>query len=370
VIEESRRLFYVALTRAKHHLVISHAAASREGKELERSRFVAEVCECEQAENRRIHLPEEDLLDYSMNLMKEEQPPVVKMLEENYMKKLLENYSLSVTHLNTYLKCPISFYFGNLLRVPMAKNQYMAFGSAVHFALERLFKKMKDGGREEFPALNSLLQDFEWYMFRHQDSFTGEEFQRRLAYGKEILPAYYNKYINEWSKVVVVERNIRCVINGISINGKLDKLEFDGRSINVVDYKTGMFSNSKNKFDPPVADILAEGLKYEEQFGGDYWRQAVFYKLLVDNEPGKDWSVVSTEFDFIEPDPKTKEYTRRKVVIADNDLQILTRQLTETYNNIMALKFDKGCNDSNCKWCNFVKNNYEMVSAAEEEGEL
>jgi DNA helicase-2/ATP-dependent DNA helicase PcrA len=40
--------------------------------------------------------------------------------------------------------------------------------------------------------------------------------------------------------------------------------------------------------------------------GGDYWRQAVFYKLLVDNYEQKGWKAISTEFDFIEPDKKKK----------------------------------------------------------------
>ena len=38
--------------------------------------------------------------------------------------------------------------------------------------------------------------------------------------------------------------------------------------------------------------------------GGDYWRQAVFYKILVDNYDQKSWQVVSSEFDFIEPNAK------------------------------------------------------------------
>ncbi|MDX2001609.1 MAG: ATP-dependent DNA helicase [Chitinophagales bacterium] len=364
-IEESRRLFYVALTRAKKQLVISYATANKDGKAIDASRFVEEMRGSGLALSQRIHLEDSQLLDFNMQVMRDEAPPVVKMLEESYMRKLLENYSLSVTHLNTYLKCPISFYFGYLLRVPTAKNQYMAFGSAVHFALERLFKRMRDNGNE-FSPKTTLLQDFEWYMQRHQDSFTGEEYQRRLAYGREILPAYYDKYVGTWNKIVVVERNFRCAINGVPINGKLDKLEFDGHSVNVVDYKTGQYAKSTNRFDPPLVNPMKEDLKYEEQYGGDYWRQAVFYKLLVDNDSNKQWTAVSTEFDFIEPDSKTKEYYRHKVHIQPHDLEIVTQQLTDAYANIMALKFDKGCNDPDCKWCNFVKNNYALMEVGDE----
>ena len=74
------------------------------------------------------------------------------------------------------------------------------------------------------------------------------------------------------------------------MKGKLDKLEFDGKSVNVVDYKTGDIEKAKKKLNPP---------QEEDPNGGDYWRQAVFYKILVDNYEQKNWKVVSTEFDFI-----------------------------------------------------------------------
>lgn len=44
-----------------------------------------------------------------------------------------------------------------------------------------------------------------------------------------------------WNKVVAVERNIRgVVVNGVPLKGKLDKLEFDGKNVNVVDYKVAI----------------------------------------------------------------------------------------------------------------------------------
>ena len=80
------------------------------------------------------------------------------------------------------------------------------------------------------------------------------------------------------------------MIKGIPLKGKLDKLEFDGKAVNVVDYKTGNVDNAKEKI---------KGPNDKQPDGGDYWRQAVFYKILVDNYEAKDWKVVSTEFDFI-----------------------------------------------------------------------
>ena len=59
--------------------------------------------------------------------------------------------------------------------------------------------------------------------------------------GMKYLSNYYDKYINSFNKIVAIERNIRnVVVKDVPLKGKLDKLEFDGKSVNVVDYKTGI----------------------------------------------------------------------------------------------------------------------------------
>ena len=174
---------------------------------------------------------------------------------------------------------------------------------------------MQDGKKDKFPPKDEFIADFEWYMLRHRESFTKEQFDRRLEYGLEVLNNYYDKYINSFNKIVAIERTIRnVVIKDVPLKGKLDKLEFDGKSVNVVDYKTG---------DPDKAIPKTKGPSEKEPNGGDYWRQAVFYKILVDNYEQKDWKVVSTEFDFIEPDKK-KNYRKEKVVIGPADITTVT----------------------------------------------
>ena len=365
-LEESRRLFYVALTRAKHHLYVSYPAADNQLKELEKSRFVAEILADGTLEEKEIHVADDFLIEYNFQLMSDVDNPEIELLEKAYIKKILEKYSLSVTHLNTYLKCPLSFYFKYILRVPTAKNQFMTFGSAVHYALEQLFRNMVKDPKNRFAPESELVGDFEWYMKRHRDSFTDDQFIRRMDYGKEILPLYYHHYIHTWNKVVSVERNIMGVeYDGVQLNGKLDKIEFDGKNANVVDYKTGQYIKSKKRFSPPVDDSAKE-MKFEEEFGGDYWRQAVFYKILVDKDSSRDWDVASTEFDFIQPDENTGLFHKHKIEINDSDLQIVGDQIKDTYNKIMSLEFDRGCGDEQCKWCSFVRSHYRELKEEEE----
>lgn len=69
---------------------------------------------------------------------------------------------------------------------------------------------------------------------------------------------------------MITERNFRAMVGDVPIKGKIDKLEFNGKYVNVVDYKSGNFENAKDKMMRP---------EDKNPNGGDYWRQAVFYKI-------------------------------------------------------------------------------------------
>lgn len=345
--EELRRLFYVALTRAEQHLYISYAKFKNDGKEIEPSMFIAEILQEHAIPVEKITVSAEAMADFDL-LQFSNQAPEIEQPEANFVNAILDKFVMNVTALNNYLDCPLGFYYKNLIRIPTGKSEATEFGSAIHHALEKLFRKMQDGKKDTFPPVADVIADFNWYMNRHREHFTKEAFERRIEYGDEVLKNYYAKYINTWNKVVAVERNIRgVVVNGVPLKGKLDKLEFDGKNVNVVDYKSGDIDKAIPKM---------KGPNDKEPNGGGYWRQAVFYKILVDNYEQKDWKVISTEFDFVEPDKK-KEYRKEKIVISPQDIETVTQQLSTVWNKIQNRDFYTGCGKEDCHWCNFVKDN-------------
>jgi len=357
--EELRRLFYVALTRAEKYLYLSYSKYNNEGKELEPTVFLAEIQQEHHLPVEHIDIPEEEMAAFRL-LQFTAQAPEIEHGEEDFIEGLLSKFVMNVTALNNYLKCPLQFYYSNLIRIPSGKNEATEFGSAVHFALERLFKKMQEGGKETFNSIDDLMADFTLYMRRHRENFTKESFARRMEYGEAVLTDYYHKYVDHWNKIVAIERNVRgVVVDGVPLKGKLDKLEFDGKSINVVDYKTGDIEKAIPKL---------KGPDEKEPKGGDYWRQGVFYKILLDNYDQKDWHVVSTEFDFIEPDKK-KDYRKLKLVITPEDINLVKEQIADTWEKIQAKDFYTGCGKEDCRWCNFVKDNELAVVLHEEEEE-
>ncbi len=351
-LEESRRLFYVALTRAKQHLAISYPNHNNAGKDLEASRFVAEILAGTGIALEFPVVNEEDMFAFLATQFNEDDKPQIELIDDNYIDQLLQNYTLSVTHLNNYLECPLKFYFQCLIRVPSGKSPSATFGSAVHDALKKAFRKLKDDG-DEFPPTKEFIEDFRIYMHRNRDSFTKEEFKLKLDYGQKILPPFYEQHIKTWNKVALVELPIKNIeIDGVPVKGNLDKVEFQGKQVTVVDYKTGNFKYAKDK-------LVRPGDKFPN--GGDYWRQAVFYKLLIENDRSKDWQVIGTQFDFVEPD-ENDGYRTEKIFIEPQDIQFVREQISTVYRKIQAHDFKTGCGRKDCAWCHFVRSNYTQTS--------
>ncbi len=361
VEEELRRLFYVALTRAAKHLYITYPTNKNDGKQAEPSMFIAEIQDAFALPTNAITINEDDKLDFTLLQYNATAKPVIDSNEADFLAPILDKFVMNVTALNNYLKCPLQFYYNNIVRVPSGRNEATEFGSAVHHALDQLFKKMQTSNNI-FPSKEIFIADFEWYLHRHRENFTKEQFARRLEYGHEVLTNYYNTYINTFNKIVSVERSIRnLMVEGVPLKGKLDKLEFDGNNINVVDYKTGNYDTAKKikkTFDAPNEKMPN---------GGDYWRQAVFYKILIDNNTtNSNWNAVSAEFDFIEPDEK-KVYRKEKLVISAADITTVKEQIKTTWQQIQNREFYTGCGKEDCKWCHFVKTNELAISFEDED---
>ncbi|MCB0540164.1 MAG: PD-(D/E)XK nuclease family protein, partial [Bacteroidetes bacterium] len=168
---------------------------------------------------------------------------------------------------------------------------------------------------------------------------------------------YYNNYIDSWQKNVSLEKNMEGVYKGIELRGKIDKIEYlDFSKVNIIDYKTGKFdSKKKAKFKRPSTEPKnAESPTYEEQYGGDYWRQAVFYKILL--ETNKDlnkqaWNLAHVVFDFVEPNAKDGTFHIEPVEISIEDINIVKHQIEDAWQNIQALNFE-GCKKEDCSFCN------------------
>jgi DNA helicase-2/ATP-dependent DNA helicase PcrA len=356
--EELRRLFYVAITRAKQNLNISYSQYKGDGKEAEPSQFIIELLEGKEMRVEKREIDFELKSSYKLLRLQSAPQPEIAQLEADFISPKLEKFAMNVTALNNYLKCPLHFYYNSLIRVPAGKSEATTFGSAIHDALHKLFKKMQEANNV-FPEVQTLIQDFYYYMKRHREAFTQQEFKDKLELGETVLIQYYQKYLHEWNKVVTTEYRINHVIlKDIPLKGAIDKIEFNGKQVVVIDYKTGNIENAREKL---------KGPSDKNPLGGDYWRQAVFYKILLNHHP-KNWEVSMAQFDFVEPNKK-KEFEKINVPITDADITTVTQQIQTVWEKIQKKDFYTGCGKEDCHWCQFVKTN-ELAVALHETKEI
>jgi DNA helicase II / ATP-dependent DNA helicase PcrA len=352
--EELRRLLYVASTRAKKEVTLSFYRKDAKDKEMPFSQFLLEFFPIEKIIENAI---DDEAVSTAMMAAVEpiglisDTPLNVRLIEKEYIDEQLKHFVMSVSALNNYIKCPLHFYFVNILRVPNGLNENASFGSAVHTAFEFLYTDIQKNNNE-FPAAEEFITVFKKDMFKRRETFTTEGYQAKLEYGEEILKNYYNEKLLQTNTIVSLEYNAEVIWNGVPLKGFMDKLEFNGNDVNIVDYKTGKFDGAyatKNMRSP----FNAKGEKTNE--GGSYWRQGAFYNLLLSLDKKNNWNPVSSEFVFVEPVKPNNEYKTKMYAIGANDVELVKEQVLDAWNKIQNHEFYTGCNEVECDWCSFVK---------------
>ncbi|MCC6461475.1 MAG: ATP-dependent helicase [Saprospiraceae bacterium] len=336
-LEARRRLFYVAMTRAKTQLQISWSRTGEDGKNLLQSRFVEECgLPAEPAQ-----VSEHELLHTQALLLLDPEPPIVTLPEPEAFRALLADFTLSVTALNRYLRCPLAFYYEDFLKIPGAMSEAAAYGVAMHGALQQFLLKMKSDQKGQFPGVETLVRLFGAEMERQRAHFSDNNYAQRLALGRENLRRIHLEQVPYWRRRAIVERRVdRVEFDGIPLAGVIDKLEWlDNGTLRVVDYKTG--APDLKKTAPPDD---------KQPLGGDYWRQLAFYKILLDEARLYPEPVGKTAIAWLEPD-KRGTFPIVEISFSAADLQVVGTLIRDTWANIQAGHFSPGCDREDCPWC-------------------
>ena len=359
--EELRRLFFVATTRAEKFLYISFPKFTNEGKELEASRFIAEMA-TDNLKHDLVPISEEKKLKYSALRYGIVQQPELEKAERDFIEQLLAGFKMNVTALNNYLECPLKFYYNSLIRIPGAYSESAQFGTSMHDALSHYFNKMMESGRV-YPPLDMLLSRFQWHIKNNRHVFTPESLKRFTDYGIKCLTACYeNFFINKGDEFVRTEVSLEATIHSIPIKGFADKIQYWGNEVVITDFKTGSLEKCNRRY-----EFIEAGIPKKPE-GGNYWRQAVFYKLLFDRQRDKTKELRHIEFLFLEPN-ENENFDLKKVPVTTEHEETVVKQITETWDKIQSHNFYKGCGKPECYWCNFVKDHKLYIAMHEVEEE-
>lgn len=338
--EENRRLFYVAMTRAKKILHISYSDDSP------KTHFINEF---------------ENFIDpvevtESFEECQSIDEVVIPKFSDDILSEILGELSLSVSTLNAFLKCPLSFYFNKGLKLSSETNEAMVFGSIIHEVLEKIYISMDDSQSSELTVktvlpLEEALQLFETIFEEKSYQLSSDRIKKdAYARGRNIIENLYKKdgYLKDG--VIAVEVPIKGIrlgdilnitvdlseISDIELNGKIDKIECEEGVIRLIDYKTGKAKNAVDKLVPPGE---------KEPLGGDYWRQAVFYYVLLTNA-GIDISdkEILVKYVFVEDSTNEDGFSETNDIrITRKEVDIVLSQIKDAVMRLKQGDFNCGC---------------------------
>ena len=337
-IEDERRLFYVAMTRAKRSI---HVSFSRiiEDKEVIPSQFSSEIDQTLIINSKPSIVGNTELFKSDKVISNKNSSSSISILNQDFVKSKFINQPFSVTHLNNFIECPWKYFFANLIRVPDIQNKHQMYGTAIHSALRTFFEAYKV---ERDLTKKELIE-----LFIHQlnnQPMSSDDKIDSIKKGKESLEGYYDEYKGSWNRNLLTEYGIKipdfkiASDLAITLTGKLDKIELiDEKNVSVIDYKT---SKPKSRNDIEGKTKSADG---------NYKRQLVFYQLLLNYD--KKYKMNSGVIDFIEPNERGK-YKKEQFIISTEEVKELEELIKDCANSIVNLKFiNKNCNKKDCEYC-------------------
>jgi DNA helicase-2/ATP-dependent DNA helicase PcrA len=317
---DDRRLFYVALTRAQRTVTITYPKAIMQGtkaKDTVPSIFIAELGDM--AVEQPMQMDIQDPVIQKTYLEKLVAPPRVNQTaterQKQYLGTLTENYVWSASALNEYLKSIPDFITNRLLRIPRPTEPALAFGTAIHSALEHLFKEYVQ--HHEWPSLASI-QD------RSAESLakcalTPTQTAERTAYSKEVLAKYYSHATSQDWQPFKLERSFgkgwsKTSLEGVQLTGKIDRIDWvdiEAKTVRVIDYKTGKQKTMGDiEGTTKTLELSERELALPETIRTQYQRQILFYKLLTELDQSFTANVVAGRFEFVEADKTSAETSR------------------------------------------------------------
>ncbi len=237
-LQEERRLFYVALTRAKTNLYLSWAK-DYGGQRLKKPSLFLQ-------ETKLVPVEKVNQATGKVVFTKPRTNP-----KKVVYKDLPTAYSYSA--IAQFLNCPLDYKYRYYLRLPMPGSASLSFGSTIHKVLQEYWETYRnllnspqqdlfytDPAKVELPPFHLLEQLYEknwiddWYESKGQK----EKFRQM---GGEILKTFYNATVTNPPRPKHIESPFKLELGPekYHFTGKIDRADAGEEGLDIIDYKTG-----------------------------------------------------------------------------------------------------------------------------------
>lgn len=343
-IRDMRRLFYVAITRARKHAVILYSTEESDGKTLTPLRFVDEL---HSDHILKTHLNRSDVSLRELKSEKHKESQSDKLLIDEAKKVLLDS-GLSVTALNHFLECPSKFLYESVLKMPQSPSLSAEKGSAMHEAISRVWTQ-KDRSVKNIEAIitSTVTEYIDKSMLSQNDKTL---LKNELAENSKIVASALVSHFNS-TGVISTERWFEIPFDSkykaknfvVPLHGKLDAVIDGGDNIAVFDYKT--------KQGMSISAIKGE-TKNED---GNYFRQLVFYKILLSGKFEWRNKNINTSLVFISPDQKDR-CPIITIPVTEEDVKKVKEEIQSLIDSVWSERIaTEYCGDPDCQYCQYRK---------------
>jgi DNA helicase-2/ATP-dependent DNA helicase PcrA len=226
-IQEERRLFYVAMTRAKKRLFLTYSDQYEGNKSWKVSPFISEIEKSGSVVKTDV-APSEDVF----KKLKAFKLPG----KTNFDLPKFNSKKLSYSQINTFKMCPLKYNFSYLMKVPTPPSHAANFGTSIHETLKDTYKALMSG---DFVDMEVIKKNYgkNWISLGYENM---EHEIIRKNQGMDILKTFYEKNSKPWVIPAYIEKPFNIKIGDYWIMGRIDRIDrlSDG-TFEVIDYKTG-----------------------------------------------------------------------------------------------------------------------------------
>jgi DNA helicase II / ATP-dependent DNA helicase PcrA len=251
-IQEERRLFYVALTRAERQLTLSTLVNKRKKpspflddfltnakiKTLDTHQLLPQVHLPPTAETAG---PEADSSDPTQLFPPGSEPSRaysrVALWAKAFHPPRPEPLQLSASAIDTYDRCPMRYMFQYVWGIRGGAHAMATFGNVVHRTIKEFIAEY--GRRKKVPLAEVLsIYEREWSAAGFIDEYHEEEYRQA---GREQLAAFHRSYCGAPADVLHQEKTFELPLeHDVIVTGRMDQVNrVEGNQVEIIDYKTG-----------------------------------------------------------------------------------------------------------------------------------